>query len=356
MPIGYDDSIRSALDAFDQAQRLRYRSLADELEYTARSFAFPNPLDELQRHAAESLAPTLTDASTLAQVARGTGFPALQQEISAVAYGPLPSASAFDAMQSSVLNMVERDRGLSELAKGAAAHMADHDFQLAQSAALSVMQGMTAYSAFKDQIGQLTLAATALEPLQHLSASLAETLGASASLQNVRDALSAYRAADFEPLWVDPFQSLAAFAADAMYTEFEDERDSEPSDESAEAATLENDNVLREEARRVAMHFAVSWFKPSLLLKQLAKRIDPLVADDAWDRQILLIACEFPEHAVALTRLAIPLLQRLAWPTARSGTRADGSAERLTDDDAKAFAEIAHAMSSLLTEIEKSAF
>jgi hypothetical protein len=250
---------------------------------------------------------------------------------------------------------MDRGRAFRDFAGWASDELLGHSFGTRAGTALSSIENTSAYAVFEDQASQLRLAATALEPLQRLSTSLAETLGASASLQVVRDSLASYAAAEFNQPWLRDYQSLASLAADAMLDEI-DEEDSEVSDESTATADLENEheNTPQDDVYLLAIKFVVPSFELSARLKRLARRIDPVVADDLWDRQILLIAREFPHYAVELTQLACPLLQRLAWRNAPVGECANDTVEALTHEDADEFAHLADSMCRLLMEIEKS--
>ena len=201
-----------------------------------------------------------------------------------------------------------------------------------------VMAGATAWSSLKPAVDELM-------------ASIGPTAGIDAARAYFDDCQLMYKNA----AWGQLVESVTSAM---QYSRFDiDDDDNEVGTDISESDGVDEVTTREtsEEVADVTLIFGMSLFEVQYRLIAVAQRIDPLLdASTPLNQLILCVASGHPEHAAAITGLAYPFLVRMNWPLAAAGACADGTAERLTREDAEEFGALARDLVKVVDAIECS--
>lgn len=206
---------------------------------------------------------------------------------------------------------------------------------------------------------QIRDTASALRPMETLSASLYEQFGSTLTARNLQQELGLHAWSAAAAGWQRDFQDVVTLASGAMgyaAQDIEEEMDDAESDGDVSALDDESSDAPRLEAYVLATRFISPSYELLIRLLSLASRIDPAAIGTvpSWDRMILAIASAHRHYAPELARIAFPLLQRLDWLHAPAGPTVRETVETLSMNDAEEFEELVDAMNKLLRRIENS--
>lgn len=223
-----------------------------------------------------------------------------------------------------------------------------------------VMRSSTdALDSMRDYFEQIRDAASALRPLETLSSSLYQQFGSTLTASFLQQELRLHSWRDPASGWQRDFQAFVGLTSDAMgypLHDSEDEAEGSESDDQTVALDSESHDAPQVGVYSLALRFALPAYELAVRLRGLAARADHTAIGivPSWERMFLAVASAHPQYAPELARIALPLVQRLAWPEAPTGPGAHGTIETISMEDAEEFEMYVDAMKALLKKIEES--
>lgn len=216
-----------------------------------------------------------------------------------------------------------------------------------------------ALDCMRDYFEQIGDAASALRPLETLSSSLYEQFGSALTARSLQQQLELHSWHDPTSNWQHDFHAFVALTSDAMGNplhDSEEEVEDTKSDDQTVALDNENRDAPKVEVYNLAIRFVLPVYELQVRLRRLAARADhtAIGITPSLERMFLAVANAHIQYAPELVRIALPLVQRLAWPEAPTGSGMCGSIETISTEDAEEFEMYADAMKKLLKKIEES--